>query len=297
MPRLSTIIPHRGNAQALESTILSVLENQTEDCEVILVHDGSYNDPYQLSDELLIIEEKSDNPLTLLNVGLMAACAPVVCVLNPGTVVVDEDWTSAIVLVDGVAGVGAAAVSSLSGGSATFGISSRAVKDSSYIQRGQVEHKRADTVAGPSLSAGFYDRRTLLALDGWNEQLSWENADIELALLMNHLGIHCELSAVQVELQSAPVRLSNNATVKQLAEIVVAYGLTSAGASSAMTDLLRGCLSGNISAAVSWATGIMSAARGAKQMQERIDRAKHNYGQLLEQRQAAAERRQRRAAA
>ena len=84
MPRLSTIIPHRGNSLALENTILSVLENQSDDCEVILVHDGSYSDPYNLSDELLIIEEQTDNPITLLNVGLMAACSPTICVLTPG---------------------------------------------------------------------------------------------------------------------------------------------------------------------------------------------------------------------
>lgn len=297
MPRLSTIIPHRGDDQALESTILSVLEHQSDDCEVILVHDGSYTDPYQLGDELLIIEEKSHNPLTLLNVGLMAACAPVVCVLSPGAVVVQDDWTSAVDQIDTAAGVSAVAIGTVSHGKTTYGISGKAVADSSYIQRGKIEQYRADAAAGPTLSAGFYDRRTLLALDGWNEQLSWENADIELALLMNHLGISCGLSHVQVEVDSTVQRLSSNATVKQIAEVVVAYGLTSAGASSAMTDLLRGCLGGSISSAVAWATGIMSAARGAKQMQERIERAKHNYGHLLEQRQATAERRQRRAAA
>ena len=51
VPRLSIIIPHR-NDQLLEETILSVLENRPRDCEIIVAHDGSYCDPYQLVDEV-----------------------------------------------------------------------------------------------------------------------------------------------------------------------------------------------------------------------------------------------------
>lgn len=296
MPPLSTIIPHRGNAPALEATLLSVLENRTPACEVILVHDGSYDDPYKLGDELLIIEEKASNPVALVNAGLMAACSSVICVLDPGTRV-EGNWTTAAELIDVEAGVCAVAVSAQKETAISYGISPKAVRDSSLIQRGLVEQKKAEIPSAPTLTAGFYDRRTLLALDGWNDQLAWENADIELAMLMHRLGVRCELSNVCVHTDSNASRLSNNAVVKQMAEVVVAYGLTSAGTSSAMTDLLRGCLSGHISSAVSWATGIMSAARGAKQLQRRIDNAQLNYGQLAEQRQAAAQRRHQRLSA
>ncbi len=297
MPRLSTIIPHRGNTLALENTILSVLENQTDDCEVILVHDGSYSDPYNLSDELLIIEEQTDNPVTLLNVGLMAACSPTICVLTPGATLQNGTWITAAKQINSARGVGSVAVETLCGSNSTFGISAKATKDSSYLQRGTVDQKRQAAVAGPSLTAGFYDRKTLLALDGWNEQLSWENADIEMALLMDRLGIHCELAPVQINLDQTAVRCQTNAIVKQLAEVSVAYGVSGSGASTAMTDLLRGCLTGQISAAVAWSTGIMGAARGVKPIQDRIENAKHNYAQLVEQRQASLERVDRRAAA
>ena len=297
MPRLSTIIPHRGNTLALENTILSVLENQTDDCEVILVHDGSYSDPYNLSDELLIIEEQTDNPVTLLNVGLMAACSPTICVLTPGATLQDGSWITAVKQINSSRGVGAVAVETLCGSASAFGITAKATKDSSYMQRGTVDQKRQSAVAGPSLMAGFYDRKTLLALDGWNEQLSWENADIEMALLLNHLGIHCELAPVQVNLDHTSNRCQTNTIVKQLAEVSVAYGVSGSGTSTAMTDLLRGCLTGHISAAVAWSTGIMSAARGVKPIQDRIENAKHNYAQLVEQRQASLERVERRAAA
>ena len=66
MPRLSIIVPHRQDDQQLEATILSVLENRPRDCEVIVVHDGSYLDPYQLSDELIYVQEEQGASLTEL---------------------------------------------------------------------------------------------------------------------------------------------------------------------------------------------------------------------------------------
>ena len=79
MPRLSIIIPHRNNDQRLEETILSVLENRPRDCEVIVVHDGSYRDPYDLGDEVVYVqEEPNSSAVELLNAGLdgrlLASC-------------------------------------------------------------------------------------------------------------------------------------------------------------------------------------------------------------------------------
>ena len=80
MPRLSIIVPHRHDDQRLEATILSLLENRPRDCEVIVAHDGSYLDPYQLSDEVIYVqEEQGASVVELLNAGLMAACSPIVC--------------------------------------------------------------------------------------------------------------------------------------------------------------------------------------------------------------------------
>lgn len=288
MPSLTTIIPHLGNSQALETTLLSVLENQPDDCEVVLVHDGSYADPYQLSDELLIIEESFANPVALLNVGLMAACAPVVCVMSPGSTVTDDRWVRAAQLIDPVEGIGAVAVTTRLKRQSINGISARVSTNGSYLQRCRVDQTCREIPAGPNLLAGFYDRRTLLALDGWNEDVSWENADIELALLMAQLGIRCELANVEVHCDHSPVRSNHNANIKQLAEISVAYGASGTGKGTAMTDMLRGCLGGNFSAAVAWATGIMSASRGTSPIQSRIDSAKHNYRQLVDQRRASS---------
>jgi hypothetical protein len=287
VPRLSTIIPHQGNDSALETTILSVLENQPRDCEVIVVHDGSYSDPYQLSDELLLIEERSSNPVRRLNAALVAACSPVVCVLSSAAVVSQEGWSDTVEGILEAAGVASAsswAVETICGNNHSFGICPKALSESGLLQRGQVDSKKNVPPASPNLICGFYDRRTLLALDGWNEQLCWENADVELAMLMDKMGIQCELADFTVEFRSSTARMQSNQAVKQMAEVAVAYGLSGTGASTAMTDLLRGCLTGNISGSVAWATAIMSA-RGAASIQARYERAKAKYECLVEQRQ------------
>ena len=47
-PRLSIVIPSVHGAQALEETLLSVLENRPEQCEVIVALACEYDDPWNL---------------------------------------------------------------------------------------------------------------------------------------------------------------------------------------------------------------------------------------------------------
>ena len=49
VPHLSIVIPASRDTVALELTLAAALEHQPDDCEVIVVNDGSYNDPYAVS--------------------------------------------------------------------------------------------------------------------------------------------------------------------------------------------------------------------------------------------------------
>ncbi len=44
-PRLSIIVPYCRDEAAFETTLVSVLENRPNQCEVLVPHDGSYQDP------------------------------------------------------------------------------------------------------------------------------------------------------------------------------------------------------------------------------------------------------------
>ena len=52
MPRLAIVIPAVGTAESLEKTLLAVLENRPDDCEIIAVTNFDYADPYDLADEV-----------------------------------------------------------------------------------------------------------------------------------------------------------------------------------------------------------------------------------------------------
>ena len=222
------------------------------DCEIIVVHNGNYADPYALGDEVLLVEETTANPVALLNAGLMLACAPVICVLANGAMVHDDAWAEdacqRLQCPSRLASL-ALPVQAPAGVSATYGLI--ASIDGCQLQAGGIDQLQPGPTAGPQLSGGFYHRRTLLSLGGWNECVAWENADVELALLMSRLELPSELSqGSAVALPKATQRLQSHLAIKQLAELSVAYGLTPAGAGAAMSDLLRGCLSGHVPTAV-----------------------------------------------
>ncbi len=93
MPRLSIIVPHLHDDAGLELTLLSVLENRTSEVEVLIAHDGSYVDPYELSqDEAVLIESSKGVSLSSqLNLTIASACSPYIQVLMPGAVV-ERGW-------------------------------------------------------------------------------------------------------------------------------------------------------------------------------------------------------------
>ncbi len=53
--RLSIVVPHLGNDARFEDSLVSVLENRPADAEVCVVHDGRYDDPFELGDEVRFI--------------------------------------------------------------------------------------------------------------------------------------------------------------------------------------------------------------------------------------------------
>lgn len=62
-PIVSVVVPCFGDEAAFENTLVSVLENRPRLCEVIVAHDGSYHDPFDLEDEVCFaIATRSDLP-------------------------------------------------------------------------------------------------------------------------------------------------------------------------------------------------------------------------------------------
>ena len=95
MIRLSVIIPLLGDSRCLDDTLVSVLENRPPHCEIIVVHNEPYEDPYQLDGEVRFIEAPHRATVAeCLNLGLVASRAAVVHVLSCG-VEVTPGWSEA----------------------------------------------------------------------------------------------------------------------------------------------------------------------------------------------------------
>jgi len=280
VPRLSIIIPHRSDDQRLEETILSVLENRPRDCEIIVVHDGSYLDPYQLADEVVYVQEEPHSSVTeLLNAGLMAACSPVVCTLLDG-VLVSANWSEAAMKRFVHAGVAAVAPQVRVGKKVVSGIARGALRSVSQLRK-RVDASESEQAISPVLTAGFYRRKILLALGGWNDEAGASTADIELALLLNALDLTCESepnSVVAASARTVPLRNSKEASY-ELAGIAAAHGLASAKLTSAFGAIALGCLTGNVAASWSWASGLLSNNL-SEQVVDRLARARRQLDSL-----------------
>jgi hypothetical protein len=96
--RLSIIVPLHENEAAMEETLVSVLQNRPADSEILLCHDGSYNDPYQLCDEVELVaaDVSSSSPclIDLISAGAHAASGPFAHVITAG-LTATEGWTDA----------------------------------------------------------------------------------------------------------------------------------------------------------------------------------------------------------
>ncbi|MCA9131512.1 MAG: glycosyltransferase [Planctomycetales bacterium] len=281
MPHLSIIIPHRRSDQRLESTLLSVLENRPEDSEIIIVHDGSYADPYDLADEVIFVQaDPQSNTAQLLNAGVMATGSPAICVLLDG-VEVSRDWCESPLQQLAAPGVATVAVPVDHGSprNTCFGISAKALRRTRCLQNGRLEAMQGtEPCAGPTLTCGFYRRKTLLSLGGWSETQEESLADVELAYALHALDLHCVCDAnsrVSSNDPAAGRKLSSTA-MSQLASLSRAHGAAAPSLWQTAQDFLSDCLCGNPLRAVAWARGLRQAS-SIRQTQVRLAHAKQQF--------------------
>jgi len=84
IPRLSIVIPIGQDLAAFESTLISVLENRPAGSEVIVAHDGHYDDPFDLCDEVRFATSSSGGLIDLISASVSQARGRFVHVLSDG---------------------------------------------------------------------------------------------------------------------------------------------------------------------------------------------------------------------
>lgn len=94
MAQLSIILPVPGNPAQMEDTLVSVLANRPAECEILVVLNQAYDDPYDLAGEVSFHRAVGRRWTGMVNLALAASQAPIVHVLRCGTVV-QEGWADA----------------------------------------------------------------------------------------------------------------------------------------------------------------------------------------------------------
>ncbi len=189
MPNLSILIPCNACGEALETTLASVLQNRPADCEVLVVHQGPYDDPYDLKGEVRFVPVASGLGLAeTINAGVEAAEGEVLHVLQCG-VEIEDGWTRAALLHFEDPRVAAVSPVVLNADDREKVVTVGAAYGSAGTRRECAagasirSRKLSQTrIVGPTLLAAFYRRSAVGALSGFDRSVGDQLADVDLAM-------------------------------------------------------------------------------------------------------------------
>jgi hypothetical protein len=200
VPRLSIIIPVLGSSTRLESTLVSVLENRPPECEILVLLDAPYDDPYDLASEIRFLQvTRGSGLIGGLNEGIEASRSPVIHLLAAG-LEVTEGWTDPVLAhfrdprVASVAPVIVDAVDART--PIAFGLDHccgrgrvirkvNAVSGDSPLKSSAAEPIE---VLGPLLQAAFYRRSAIELVGGIPRGVGAAFADADLAMSLRFAG-------------------------------------------------------------------------------------------------------------
>jgi hypothetical protein len=187
---LSLIVPFQCDSQALENTLVSVLELRSPDDELLIVHRGEYQDPYGLQgNEAKVLETPASSTLAeQLNVAIRNATGDVLQVVLPGAVL-EPDWC-----VDALAAFDELDVDMIALGVSGSGVSGSGTSSLQYgFEADLIPQRRAtgeaSKIAGPLLAGTMIRRSAIQCLGGWNTKIPGDLIDFELCLMAKLLGL------------------------------------------------------------------------------------------------------------
>jgi hypothetical protein len=192
--RLAIVIPSVSSVEALESTLLAVLENRPQRSDVIVVHAHPYTDPYQLEGEVRLIHAPSRSSyVACANLGIRETSADVVHLLSAGSLV-REGWTDGALRHFADPRVAVVAPLLLDEAEPTHAVSAGLTYTAGGTRRAtthfvaDVHDQGVSPILAASLAAVFYNRVTLTSVGGLSAEVGADLADIDLGLLLRHAG-------------------------------------------------------------------------------------------------------------
>ena len=200
MSRFSIVIPvTRGNRQPnqihrFEDTLASVLRSRPRQAQIIVVHDGSYEDPHGLGSEIDWVVETSSNLASQFDLGVSASRGDLIVLIRPG-VELDEGWDSSFEEAFEDPQVGSLTPlivpSSRPGRIAAAGVVTNAAGTRRLLgsqQRLSDRSLQSLKPLGPSSHLAVYRRAILTAIGRWGCLTDDVYLDVEIALSLRTLG-------------------------------------------------------------------------------------------------------------
>ena len=210
MPRLSIIIPALGNLPLMEQGLVSVLMHRPDDCEILVALNTPYADPYDLSDEVGLIDVGRGAGWQASVRETLAHCrAPIVHLLSPG-IEVPEGWCGAAMRHFADVGVGAVAPVVVEGWTsqphwAIAGTELRAgCRRDCRVREDRLATAEPSDVTAPSRAAMFVRRDVLAELLETTHNVADEWIDIELGLRLRAIGLSVRLEPAVRLVQTGP---------------------------------------------------------------------------------------------
>lgn len=193
--RISIVVPHLGDNAGFEESLVSVLENRPAGSEVCVVHDGSYQDPFDLGDEVRFIRAESSRLPRLIAAAAEATSSRVIHILGNG-IRATSGWTE--VPLRRLSGENCALVAPLlvdqSERTAAAGWVESAQRVYAPMLADPKELSPSDltVVRGVYLAASFWRRSELLAVSRAAAFDDWSACEFAWSRLLVDSGWSCE---------------------------------------------------------------------------------------------------------
>lgn len=252
-PRLTIVVPHCRDEAAFETTLVSVLENRPQGCEVLVPHDGSYHDPFSLSDEVrFVVAEAESGFVGLLDAASQRARGSILHVIANG-VRATEGWTRpALETFEGVA-VGAVAPMVFDIGKPKRIVAAGWTTDRKQIYRpiglGTQTLRTADlqSVLGPYLCASFWRRDCLAACLEAGVGHCHQAAQLAIGYALSACDMDCRIAEQSVMYGPEAVFAAPSQTQVAREAQTVRMGASGQGRASSVADTLMGWVSTAVS--------------------------------------------------
>ncbi len=194
MSRFSIIVPSSKNQAAFEDTLASVLRYRPEDSQVIVVHDGEYQDPYNLSGEVKMLMADGNQLVNQLNIGLCYAAGEITVLVRAG-IELDENWQDEIDIAFQERNVGSVSPTIVNRSKPNVAVCSGVGFDKSWSRRliGKgcrlaSRRTRSLNVFGPSSWLAAFRTSVLKSIAPLDESLDDAFMDLDLAFALRELG-------------------------------------------------------------------------------------------------------------